>query len=187
VKLLGALAALLPAGDPAIPVVTGLHDCCAAYDGSGLGIACADDVSGPLTFNLGVIHTFEGTIFAQFDIRHPVFVECDINVYDKLPAAASAAGLEASGIAISKGFCIDKKHVLVSTLMGIYNEINESHDEPMAIGGGTYARKLPCAVAYGMLFESDPETAHMADEQISVDSFMKATRIYANAIAELGK
>lgn len=187
VKLLDALITLLPHGDPALPAVNALFDCCAATDGSGFGIACADEVSGALTFNLGIIGIAEDTLIAQFDIRHPVYADANENLLERLPKAASAAGLEASGIAVSQGFCQPKDHMLVKTLMNIYNEINESHDEPLAIGGGTYARLLPCAVAYGMMFEGDPETAHMADERIGVESFMKATRIYANAIAELGK
>lgn len=185
VRLLDALTRLLPEGDPAIPEVARLHGLCSGSDGSGFGIACADETSGPLTFNLGVISGIGGNIVAQFDIRHPVFIDPEENLYERLPEAAEAAGYAASGISVSRGFCIPKEHGLVKTLMGIYNEINESADEPLAIGGGTYARLLPCAVAYGMLFEGDPETAHMADERISVESFMKATRIYANAIAEL--
>lgn len=187
VKLLGALASLLPAGDPALSAVKALHACCAASDGSGLSIACADDVSGALTFNLGVISLEGGVISARFDIRHPVFADAEENLMKKLPAAAAANGLAAPEVSYRPGFCVPKDHTLVSTLMDVYNEINETHDEPIAIGGGTYARMLPNAVAYGMLFENDPETAHMADERIPVQSFMKATRIYANVIAELCK
>ena len=187
VKLLGALVTLLPAGDPAVPGVSALQRLCAAIDGSGFGIACRDDVSGALTFNLGVIRLAGGSLEARFDIRHPVYVDAETNLLKVLPAAAAAQGITASGIVISPGFCIPKDHVLCKTLTGVYNQINGTNDEPEAIGGGTYARKLPNAMAFGMLFPDDPETAHMADERISVESFMKAARIFANAIAELGR
>lgn len=187
VKLLGALAGLLPEGDPARHAAEALHRLCAASDGSGFGIACADDVSGALTFNLGVISLAGGTIEARFDVRHPVYADANRNMLELLPAAAKALGIQASDIAVRPGFALLKDHPLVRTLMGVYNEINGTNDEPLAIGGGTYARMLPNAMAYGMAFETDPETAHMADERISVESFMKATRIFANAIAELAK
>lgn len=186
VKLLRALELLLPEGDPALSVVHALHEACAPTDGSGFGIECSDDVSGPLTFNLGVIGLDVGRIAAQFDIRHPVYQDAERNLREVLPQASLAVGLEASCISVRKGFDIGRDHVLVRTLMDVYNEINESADEPLAIGGGTYARVLPCAVAYGILFEGDPETAHMADERIPAESFMKALRIYAHAFVELG-
>ncbi len=186
VRLLEALPVLLPEGDLAIPVVASLHRLCAAYDGSGLGIACRDDVSGALTFNLGVIGVANGSIEARFDIRHPVNVDVEGSIR-RIEAAAQACGMDAVGLSVSPGFCIPKDHKLCKTLMAVYNEINGTNDEPIAIGGGTYARKLPNAMAFGLLFESDPETVHMADERVSVESFLKATRIYANAIAELGR
>ncbi len=186
VKLLGALPGLLPAGDPAAVLTRNLHRLCAASDGSGFGIACRDEESGPLTFNLGVIGVEGGEIAARFDIRHPTDIDPEENILRRLPEAAAAAGFTALGIQISRGFRIPKEHQLVSTLMRIYNDVTHGNESPLAIGGGTYARTLPCAVAYGMLFEGDPESAHMADERISVESFMKATRIFAHAIAALG-
>lgn len=186
VRLLGALPGLLPAGDPAAILAKNLYNLCSASDGSGFGIACRDEASGPLTFNLGVIGAEGGKITAQFDIRHPADIDPEENIMRRLPAAAEAAGFKAGGINISRGFRIPKEHPLVSTLIHIYNDVTHSDEAPLAIGGGTYARTLPCAVAYGMLFEGDPESAHMADERISVESFMKATRIFAHAIAALG-
>jgi succinyl-diaminopimelate desuccinylase len=187
VKLLGALKGLLPEGDPALPVVSGLHALFAASDGSGMGIACADGESGPLTLNLGVLRTEGGALYADYDIRHPSLIDPDENIHRRLPEAAARAGLRAPRADVDRGFCLPKDHALVATLMRIYNEINESSDLPEAIGGGTYARKLPCAAAYGVYFPDDAETAHMADERISEEHFLKAARIYAHAIAELGK
>lgn len=187
IKLLGALATLLPQGDPALSAVYGLFECCKATDGSGLGIECSDAESGPLTFNLGVIRMENGTILGDYDIRHPSLVDPEENVFMRLPEAAARVGLEARDAFVDMGFCLPKDHALIKTLMDVYNEVNESGEPPLAMGGGTYARKLPCAAAYGMLFEGDPETAHMADERVPEASFMKAARIFAHAIAELGR
>ena len=186
VALLGALAAALPQADPAIALVAGLHELCADHSGAGLGIACRDDASGPLTLNLGVIGIYEGVIRADWDIRHPVTIDPTANLYETLPRAARAKGWSAEGTNHSKGLYLPEDHPLVSTLMGIYNEITNSQERPVAIGGGTYARQMPCAVAYGMLFGHDEETAHMADERVTVETFLQATRIYAHAIAHLG-
>ena len=187
IRLLAALEALLPQGDPALGAVSGLRGLCEASDGSGFGIACSDGDGGPLTFNLGVLRTVGGTVFAEYDIRHPALIDPEENIFVRIPEAAGKAGWEACGALVDPGFRLPKDHPLIRTLTDIYNGVNGSSDEPEAIGGGTYARKLPCATAYGMLFRGDPETAHMADERISEESFLKAARIYAHAIAELCK
>lgn len=40
--------------------------------GSGLGIDCADEISGPLTCNVGIMRYSEGLCQLSFDIRYPV-------------------------------------------------------------------------------------------------------------------
>ncbi len=184
--LLSALVGALPEGDPAIEPLAGLHDLCAPSDGSGLGIACRDDASGPLTLNLGVIGVRDGSIRAEWDIRHPVTIDPEENLYQTLPKAAEARGWSAEATEHKTGMYLPEDHPLVATLMGAYNDLTGSNERPLAIGGGTYARMLPCAAAFGMLFEGDEETAHMADERVSVETFMQATRIYAHALAQLG-
>lgn len=187
VKLLGALKGLLQEGDPSMPGVAGLHACCAASDGSGLGIACADAESGPLTLNLGVLRMEGGTLYADCDIRNPALLDPCENIRIRLPEAAARAGLQLTSTYVDRGFCLPKDHPLVETLVRVYNDINENNEPPLAIGGGTYARMLPCAAACGISFPGEAETAHMADERISEAHFMQAARIYAHAIAELGK
>jgi len=187
VRLLAALETLLPKDDAALPAVTGLWRICQDSGGSGLGIACADEDGGPLTFNLGVIRTEGNEIIAVYDIRHPSAIDERENIEKRIPEAAEKAGWKASGAVVDKGFCLGRNHPLIRTLMGVYNGICGGDAQPLAIGGGTYARMLPCAAAFGILFEDDPQTIHMADECIPEVSFMKAARIYAHAITELGK
>ena len=70
-------------------------------------------------------------------------------------------------------------------LMDVYNGITGEQARPFAIGGGTYARHLQEGVAFGMLFQGEPELAHQADESIDLANFAKAARIYAYAIVAL--
>jgi succinyl-diaminopimelate desuccinylase len=53
------------------------------------------------------------------------------------------------------------------------------------IGGGTYARAIPNAVAFGPRFPEEEDVMHQKDEYMRVDSLMKAARIYADAIFRL--
>lgn len=187
IRLLSALEALLPKGDAALPAVAGLRKLCADNGGRAMGINCADEDGGPLTFNLGVVSTVGRNLVAVYDIRHPASIDEQEHVHQRIPEAAAKMGWEAYGAVVDKGFRLGKDHPLIQTLMRVYNDVCGGDEQPLAIGGGTYARSLPCAAAFGILFEDDPQTIHMADECIPEATFMKAARIYAHAIAELGK
>ncbi len=59
--------------------------------------------------------------------------------------------------------------------------------EPITIGGGTYARAMKNAVAFGPVFPGQEELAHQNDENISIENIIKLTDIYAHALFELAK
>lgn len=74
---------------------------------------------------------------------------------------------------------------LVIKLQKVYKEVTGEEPELIAIGGGTYARAIPNAVAFGSQFPGKPEVAHKKDEYIEIDDLIKCTKIYAHAIAAL--
>ena len=55
------------------------------------------------------------------------------------------------------------------------------------IGGGTFGRLLERGVAYGAMFEGEPDSMHQANEMKPVENIYKAAVIYAEAIYELTK
>ena len=77
---------------------------------------------------------------------------------------------------------------MVETLMDVYaRHSGDKESQPLVIGGGTYARAVPHAVAFGPAFPGDPETEHQADESVPLESLVKAAKIYAEAIYLLTK
>ena len=82
---------------------------------------------------------------------------------------------------------IDKDSYLVRTLTRIFNEETGLNEEPITIGGGTYARAFKNCVSFGMNMPGDPDMCHQVDEFIDLDKFILATKIYAKAIYELAK
>ena len=80
---------------------------------------------------------------------------------------------------------IPAEHKIVRGLMQVYNEVTGEDAKPLAIGGGTYSRMMPNTVAFGVVFPDEEDCCHIADEYICIDSMIKATKIYARAIAEL--
>ncbi len=74
-------------------------------------------------------------------------------------------------------------------MQNVYCDITGDTDaEPVAMGGGTYARTLPNAVAFGPHFpRGNAGGAHIVDEHCDVDELIKAARIYAHCFYELAK
>lgn len=182
--LLGVLADLLPEGDSAKLPIKNLLDGMSASDGSGLGIDCKDDVTGALTLNHGVISYEDSVIKTIFDIRHPVTLD-----YKATIATLENAidGFKLAESHYSEGIHRPKDGLLVSTLQNLYREISgDNKSQPIAIGGGTYARCLPNAVAFGPVFpDGNAGGAHTINEYADIDELIKAARLYAHCLYSL--
>lgn len=156
-----------------------------SYDGLRLGVACQDEISGALTCNLGLLHTTDEGVAFTLDIRYPLCMT------QKALLGTIEDAFAGTGFAIRAGHGYPPHHVdedapLVQKLLSVYAEQTGRSAYCMAIGGGTYARKLPGrAVAFGMEFPDEPATAHMADEFLSIDDLVINARIMAHAIKAL--
>ncbi len=83
---------------------------------------------------------------------------------------------------------VDINSDLVQTLLRVYRKHNPSDlTEPMTIGGGTYARTIKTAVAYGPYISGREDTIHQIDEYILIEDLLLATKVYMEAIYELTK
>eukprot|EP00766_Chilomastix_caulleryi_P003207 gnl/Chilomastix_caulleri/4260.p1 GENE.gnl/Chilomastix_caulleri/4260~~gnl/Chilomastix_caulleri/4260.p1 ORF type:complete len:218 (-),score=29.30 gnl/Chilomastix_caulleri/4260:44-697(-) len=121
-------------------------------NGASFGIDFKDEESGSLTLNLGKMSLENGKLELCIDMRCPVLVP-NTNVIDTLKKTAGKMELEVTGN--SAPLYVAKDSFLVSTLMDIYKEITGDVDaQPVAIGGGTYAREVTNGVAFGALLSS---------------------------------
>ncbi len=81
-----------------------------------------------------------------------------------------------------------KDSVLVSTLLRVYQEEYQDYvSQPLAIGGGTYAKEADNTVAFGMQLPDWDAKMHSPGEQLRKVDFIKGMAVYAHAIIELGK
>ena len=152
------------------------------HTGASLGCACADEVSGPLTCNMGILHLENGQITASLDMRVPITADLD-----KLEQNARAAlpGFTFSEIEKKAPHHVPAESELVTALMGAYIEETGEDAKPQSTGGGTYAKCLKQGVAFGASFPDDEDLAHQAGEYVLVSKMMLATKIYANALVRL--
>jgi len=155
------------------------------YDGKGIGVKCEDAVSGALTCNMGILrYNEQDGLYATLDIRYPIL--CD----HKALTASITAALEPL-VTVTVNSQTDPHHVapnsrLVTALMSAYADVTgDTQSQPMAIGGGTYAKVLEEGVAFGSLFPDEEELAHQAGEYIDLDSLEKNLYIFIKAIENL--
>lgn len=140
-----------------------------------------------MTFNLGLLEGDASYLTIQIDIRHPVTLD-EQDTARRLGDFFTGHGFTLENLSARPGLYYPMEHPLVATLQSVYNEVTGQQGTPIAIGGGTYAKGMPCpTVAFGPCFPWDQETAHIADEYMSVDSLMKAARIYAHALMLLSE
>lgn len=155
------------------------------YDGKNLGLKCSDNDSGDLTLNVGVLKLEEHCVSMKINLRYPVSYGLN-QIKSKL-----AQVTDSEGASIKYGVCMDpiffpKDSPLVETLMDVYQKITgDETTEPIALGGATYARAIPQAIAFGPVFPTQEELAHEADEHYTFADYKKITKIYAEAIMRL--
>ncbi|MBE5804732.1 MAG: M20 family metallopeptidase [Clostridiales bacterium] len=151
-------------------------------DGASLGCACEDEVSGPLTCNMGILHLENGAITASLDMRVPVTADLD---QLEMNARAALEGFTFLHVEKKEPHHVPAESELVSQLLAAYHEESGLEAYPTSTGGGTYAKVLKQGVAFGAAFPDDEDLAHQAGEYASISGLMKAAKIYANALVRL--
>lgn len=151
--------------------------------GRELGIAWHDDISGPLTSNLGVAET-DSRIRLTFNLRYPVTDSLE-RIQSGIENSARDSGFVIDAVVDAPPLYVPLDDPLVSTLLGVYREHTGDMRPPVSMGGGTYARAMRKGVAFGPALPSTPSGPHQADECWPLDDIIAATKIYALAIIRL--
>jgi len=155
------------------------------WNGEALNIALSDEPSGALTVNLGIIRADANGMTVQLDIRQPVTVSFE-DVLARIAGVAAAYGVSAESIHISEPLYQPIDGWLVSTLMKVYKDVTGRDDQPFSMGGGTYARSMKNAVAFGPSLPGNKSGgAHGPDERLFIEEMFTASRIYARTIVAL--
>lgn len=156
--------------------------------GEGIGCGFEDDVSGRLNFNPGIIKLDEDRLILTVNIRYPI-KSSSKEVYEGIRNNIKDTRIElVEGTKDTKPLYVEKDNFLVEKLMKVYREqTGDKNSEPITIGGGTYARAMENAVAFGPMFPGQPDVVHQKDEYISIEHLMEIAKIYAGALYELAK
>lgn len=154
------------------------------FYGQSLGVGLHDEISGKLILNVGVIDFDKKQGTVEINIRYPIRFTCD-DVMNRIRERTSEAGIEVIDISDNPPLYVPEDNFLVQKLKKVYEEVTGQKAELISIGGGTYARAIKNAVAFGPLFPGKPELAHEKDENIEIDDLILNAKIYAKALYEL--
>ena len=159
-----------------------------AFDGSGVGVKCSDELFGALTLVGGKLYK-DGDVFVQsVDSRYPTSITGEKITRALTKLAGRTA--EVTQLEDKEPFFVDPDGAEVKACMAAYNEVTGLAARPFTIGGGTYARKFPRAVAFGPEHPERPRPdfigpIHGADEAASVEELLEALKIYIVAFLNL--
>lgn len=171
------------------------------YYGEHVGIACQDEVSGHTTCAATVLTMDQGKMCLKFNIRYAITQDVQ-QMQMRLKQAAEEQDLTWETERDSAPNYFPREHPAVKKLTDLYNELADDHKESFVMGGGTYARKLPNAFAYGIggmeesqedkrvrreLFRPGHGDAHQPDEGLNLRLLVKAMKIYTMAVLELNE
>lgn len=171
------------------------------YYGETEQIAFSDEVSGKTTCAGTVLTTENSAMCINLNIRYAITQDSE-----KLNAGLAQFAWE-NGLLWrlerdSKPNYFPKEHPAVALLTDLYNEWMGTETEAFVMGGGTYARKLPNAFAYGIggmpkttddrerearLFAPGTGGAHEPDEGLNLRMFFEAMKFYTLAVIELDR
>jgi succinyl-diaminopimelate desuccinylase len=186
VKLMNALIAAQVLSKPELDWLTDLAGR-GAPDGSTVGIGGRDEVTGPLTCNLGIMEYRNGVARATFNVRYPATWDGDKTI-EKFRTSVEATGWRIAEKNHTPPLYVPTDKEPVKTLLRVYREHTGDNREPLTIGGRTYATSVaPVGVAFGAALPGEPDVAHQADERFSVERLILCAKIYAHALYELAK
>lgn len=154
------------------------------FRGEAFGLSNLTDESGPLSMNLGRLSVDVEGADGAVDVRYPVTADLSV-IRERFAAELRSVGATAELLHGQPPLYVKKDSALVQTLVAAYERNTGRRAEPLAIGGGTYARALKHGVAFGPVDFDTEVNEHMPNEFIRVEELYRCARIYADALYEL--
>ncbi len=159
--------------------------------GAGLGLTQADPLWGRYNVNVATLKPDEhGALVLTTNLRRiPPKTHQDIQAYLERFVAdfnrSHGSALQFGGYFKDEPLAFDPDSKLVKRLLADYARATGSSAPPAISGGGTYAKRLPHAIAFGMWLPGKPYPGHDVDERIAVADLDRGVAILLEALADL--
>ncbi len=146
-----------------------------------------DPEMGDLTSNVAILNIKDGKGKCGINFRYPINWNKE-NFFKHLNALTLNNNIKVNLLNDSTPHYVSKEDELVKTLHKSYIKYTNDDKTPlMTIGGGTYARSLKRAVAFGPMMPGREDVVHQVDEYAYIDDLLISVAIFADVLKELGK
>ena len=151
---------------------------CTSYEYTGCTVK---DESGTVTANPSILKCTRDLESLIIDVRCPISYDME-KITAHISELAGKYGLSASTRSAMAPVCKDKNSPEIKILTDVWNEnmskysgfeesFREKYSEPLAIGGGTYARHIPNTIAFGLQAPWQEDVCHQANESRRLSDF----------------
>ncbi len=162
--------------------------------GTGLGITDSDPIWGRYAVNIATIKPNAGDpkqTTLTINIRRipprtgpqlEAMMESFVTAFNK----RTGSSLIPSGFYDDEPLGFDPHAKLVRRLLADYAlATGTKNPKPAISGGGTYAKRLPSSIAFGMWFPDKPYPGHDVDEKNPIADLQKGTRVLIHALVDI--
>lgn len=163
------------------------------FYGTGLGITDNDPVWGRYAVNVATIKMDENdpakrvlTInIRRIPPRTGPQLEAHLRqVVDEFNASHGSSLVE-GGFFADEPLAFDPQAKIVKRLLRNYAAATgEPNPKPAISGGGTYAKRLPNSIAFGMWFPGKPYPGHDLDERVPLEDLHRGTRVLIRTLVD---
>ena len=146
-----------------------------------------DEASGELKFNLGKIELTDKEEILSIDMRLPVTCPKE-QIVEALTKKAAEFGFVYEEYDWLKPVYLPLDSPIIQKLTASYVEATgDTVNPPISSGGATYARAMDNCVAYGVILPGVEKSEHQPNENMVVDEFKTAMKIYIHTFVNFNK
>ncbi|WP_174269573.1 Sapep family Mn(2+)-dependent dipeptidase [Vibrio ichthyoenteri] len=155
-----------------------------SHDGSKLGLSHQDNEMGTTTSCVSAINLDSRGYNLDFDFRFPKGLTIE-QVRTQLLALSQQAGvnfIEHQYLPLSY---LSPESALIQTMGKAYSDVTGMDAQCFSKGAASYARALEYGVAFGPTFPGEATFVHEPNEQLNLESLIKAITIYVKVLISL--
>ncbi len=159
--------------------------------GTGLGLTESDPVFGRCAVNVATIKSAgDGRLALTINVRatpklYGPALEAHFKSVVTRFSEPRGAAFEVGGFFGDPPLAFDPDSKLVKRLMADYARATGHAEKPAISGGGTYAKRLPHAIAFGMWFPGKPYPGHDVDEKLPIADLHAGVHVLLEALGDL--
>ncbi|WP_322864145.1 Sapep family Mn(2+)-dependent dipeptidase [Aeromonas allosaccharophila] len=154
------------------------------HAGKKLGLHHHDDEMGQTTCCVSAINMDSSGYSLDFDFRFPKGL-CIEQVRSQLLALSQQTGMNFVEHQYLPLSYLSPESPLIQAMGKAYFEVTGTHADCFSKGAASYARALKHGVAFGPTFPDEKTFVHEPNEQLNLESLIKAIKIYVKVLISL--